>query len=223
MLVRDIQELLSDMYGMEISSSLISKLTEKILSRIEEWQSRPLESIYVILFVDCIFYKVKEDGRVKDKAVYVIIGINQEGKKEFLGFWISETESSSFWFKVFNNLKSRGVKDILIFSVDGVAGIGKTIKGVYPQAEIQRCVVHQIRNSLKFVSWKDKKVVSTGLRKVYGASTLEEAFLMMDKFEQKWGRKYPHVVRNWRRNWDELMTYFKYPFDEEAYVYDKHN
>ncbi len=219
MSVRDIQELLSDMYGMEISPSLISKLTERILPRIEEWQSRSLESVYVILFVDCIFYKVREDGRVKDKAVYVIIGINREGKKEVLGFWISETESSSFWFKVFNDLKSRGVRDVLIFSVDGVVGIGKAIKGVYPQAEVQRCVVHQIRNSLKYVSWKDKKEVSTDLRKVYGASTLEEALLMMDEFEQKWGRKYPHVVRSWRNNWDELMTYFRYPFEMRKLMY----
>jgi len=219
MSVRDIQELLLDMYGMEISPSLISKLTERILPRIEEWQSRPLEKVYVILFVDCIFYKVREEGRVKDKAIYVIIGITREGKKEILGFWISETESSSFWFKVFNDLKSRGVRDVLIFSVDGVAGIEKAIKGVYPQAEIQRCVVHQIRNSLKYVSWKDKREVSGDLRGVYGASTLEEALLRMDEFEQKWGRKYPHVVRSWRSNWDELMTYFKYPFEMRKLMY----
>ena len=219
MSVRDIQELLLDMYGMEISPSLISKLTERILPRIEEWQSRPLEKVYVILFVDCIFYKVREEGRVKDKAIYVIIGITREGKKEILGFWISETESSSFWFKVFNDLKSRGVRDVLIFSVDGVAGIDKAIKGVYPQAEIQRCVVHQIRNSLKYVSWKDKREVSADLRGVYGASTLEEALLRMDEFEQKWGRKYPHVVRSWRNNWDELMTYFRYPFEMRKLMY----
>jgi len=132
MSVRDIQELLSDMYGMEISPSLISKLTERVLPKVEEWQSRPLEKVYVILFVDCIFYKVREEGRVKDKAIYVIVGITREGKKEVLGFWVSETESSSFWFKVFNDLKSRGVKDVLIFSVDGVIGISKAIKGVYP-------------------------------------------------------------------------------------------
>ena len=219
MSVRDIQELLSDMYGMEISPSLISKLTERILPRVEEWQSRPLESVYVILFVDCIFYKVREDGKVVDKAIYVIIGINREGKKEVLGFWISETESSSFWFKVFNDLKSRGVKDVLIFSVDGVAGISKAIKGVYPQAEIQRCIVHQIRNSLRYVSWKDKREVSSDLKSVYGASTLEEAQLRMDEFEQKWGKKYPHIVRSWRNNWDELMAYFKYPFEMRKLMY----
>jgi transposase-like protein len=219
MSVRDIQELLSDMYGMEISPSLISKLTERILPRVEEWQSRPLESVYVILFVDCIFYKVREDGKVVDKAIYVIIGINREGKKEVLGFWISETESSSFWFKVFNDLKSRGVKDVLIFSVDGVAGISKAIKGVYPQAEIQRCIVHQIRNSLRYVSWKDKREVSSDLKSVYGASTLEEAQLRMDEFEQKWGKKYPHIVRSWRNNWDELMAYFKYPYEMRRLMY----
>ena len=219
MSVRDIQELLSDMYGMEISPSLISKLTERILPRVEEWQSRPLESVYVILFVDCIFYKVREDGKVVDKAIYVIIGINREGKKEVLGFWISETESSSFWFKVFNDLKSRRVRDVLIFSVDGVAGISKAIKGVYPQAEIQRCIVHQIRNSLRYVSWKDKREVSSDLKSIYGASTLEEAQLRMDEFEQKWGKKYPHIVRSWRNNWDELMAYFKYPYEMRRLMY----
>jgi transposase-like protein len=219
MSVRDIQELLSDMYGMEISPSLISKLTEKVLPKVEEWQSRPLEKVYVILFIDCIFYKVREEGRVRDKAIYVIIGINREGRKEVLGFWISETESSSFWFKVFNDLKSRGVKDVLIFSVDGVSGISKAIKGVYPQAEIQRCVVHQIRNSLRYVSWKDKREVSSDLKAVYGASTLEEAELRMEEFEQKWGKKYPHIIRSWGNNWEELMTYFKYPFEMRKLMY----
>ena len=219
MSVRDIQELLSDMYGMEVSSSLISKLTERITPKIEEWQSRPLESIYVILFIDCIFYKVREDGRVKDKAVYVIVGVNREGKKELLGFWISETESASFWFKVLNDLKSRGVKDVLIFSVDGLSGISKAIKGAYPQAEVQKCIVHQIRNSLRYVSWKDKREVASDLREIYGAPTLEKAEFKMEEFEKKWGSRYPHIVRSWRNNWEELMTYFKYPFEMRKLMY----
>jgi len=219
MTVRDIQELLSDMYGMDISPSLISKITDRLTPKIEEWQSRPLERIYVILYIDCIFYKVRQDGKVVDKAVYVVIGVNKEGRKELLGFWINETESASFWFKVLNDLKSRGVKDVLIFSVDNLSGIGKAIKGVYPQAEIQKCVVHQIRNSLRYVSWKDKKELSSDLKKVYGAATLEEAELRMDEFEEKWGNKYPHVIKSWRTNWEELMAYFKYPLELRKLMY----
>ena len=219
MTVRDIQELLSDMYGMDISPSLISKITDRLTPRIEEWQSRPLERIYVILYIDCIFYKVRQDGKVVDKAVYVVIGVNKEGRKELLGFWINESESASFWFKVLNDLKSRGVKDVLIFSVDNLSGIGKAIKGVYPQAEIQKCVVHQIRNSLRYVSWKDKKELSSDLKKVYGAATLEEAELRMDEFEEKWGNKYPHVIKSWRTNWEELMAYFKYPLELRKLMY----
>ena len=219
MTVRDIQELLSDMYGMDISPSLISKITDRLTPKIEEWQSRPLERIYVILYIDCIFYKVRQDGKVVDKAVYVVIGVNKEGRKELLGFWINETESASFWFKVLNDLKSRGVKDVLIFSVDNLSGIGKAIKGVYPQAEIQKCVVHQIRNSLRYVSWKDKKELSSDLKKVYGAATLEEAELRMDEFEEKWGNKYPHVIKSWRTNWEELMAYFKYPLELRRLMY----
>ena len=219
MTVRDIQELLSDMYGMDISHSLISKITDRLTPKIEEWQSRPLERTYVILYIDCIFYKVRQDGKVIDKAVYVIIGINREGRKELLGFWINKTESASFWFKVFNDLKSRGVEDVLIFSVDNLSGIGKAIKGVYPQAEVQKCVVHQIRNSLRYVSWKDKKELSSDLKKVYGAATLEEAELRMDEFEEKWENKYPHVIKSWRTNWEELMTYFKYPFELRKLMY----
>ena len=219
MTVRDIQELLSDMYGMDISPSLISKITDRLTPRIEEWQSRPLERIYVVLYIDCIFYKVRQDGKVIDKAVYVVIGVNKEGRKELLGFWINESESASFWFKVLNDLKSRGVKDVLIFSVDNLSGIGKAIKGVYPQAEIQKCVVHQIRNSLRYVSWKDKKELSSDLKKVYGAATLEEAELRMDEFEEKWGNKYPHVIKSWRTNWEELMAYFKYPLELRKLMY----
>jgi len=219
MTTRDIQELLSDMYGMDISVSLISKITDRLTPKIEEWQTRALERIYVILYIDCIFYKVRQDGKVVDKAVYVVIGVNKEGRKELLGFWINETESASFWFKVLNDLKSRGVKDVLIFSVDNLSGIDKAIKGVYPQAEIQKCVVHQIRNSLKYVSWKDKKELSSDLKKVYGAATLEEAELRMDEFEEKWADKYPHIIKSWRTNWQQLMTYFKYPLELRKLMY----
>lgn len=157
MSTRDIQELLLDMYGMDISPSLISKITDRLIPKIEEWQNRPLEKVYPIIFMDSIFFKVKQEGKVVQKAVNVVIGINKEGYKDILGFWISETESAAFWLKILNDLKSRGVEDVLIFSVDGLTGMSKAILNVYPKAYIQRCIVHQVRNSLRYVSWKEKK------------------------------------------------------------------
>ena len=161
MTTRDIQEILGDMYGMEISTSLISRLTDRVLPRLEEWQSRPLQERYVIVWFDCIFYKVRHDGKVENKAIYVLIGLGLDGKKELLGFWINKTESSSFWLGVLNELKSRGLQDVFIFSVDGLSGIEKAINAAYPKSDIQRCIVHQIRNSLKYVSWKERKTLAT--------------------------------------------------------------
>ncbi len=219
MSVRDIQEILYDIYGVEVSPSLISRITERIAPRIEEWHSRPLESVYVILFIDCIFYKIRDNGSVKNKAIYVIVGINKEGKKELLGFWTGETESSSFWFNVLNELKSRGVKDVLLFSVDGLAGLSKAIKGVFPKTKIQRCIVHQIRNSLRYVSWKEKGKVASALKEIYQAPTLEMAELKLEELEREWKGKYPHVVRSWKKNWEELMTYFEYPYEMRKIIY----
>ena len=219
MSTRDIQELFEEIYGKEVSSSLISRITERLEPRIKEWQNRPLEKVYVILFIDCIFYKVRDNGKVKDKAIYVVAGINREGKKEVLGFWISETESASFWINVLNDLKARGVEDVLIFSVDNLSGISKAIKAVYPKAEIQKCVVHQIRNSLKYVSWKDRKEVANDLKKIYQAATLDEAEYQLEEFEKKWVSKYPHVVKSWRTNWEELTTYFRYPYEIRKIMY----
>jgi len=157
MTTRDIQDILGDMYGMEISSSLISRITDRVLPRLEEWQSRPLQERYVIVWFDCIFYKVRHDGKVENKAIYVLIGLGLDGRKELLGFWINKRESSSFWLGVLNELKGRGVKDVFIFSVDGLSGIEGAIKAAYPESDVQRCIVHQIRNSLKYVSWKERK------------------------------------------------------------------
>ena len=219
MSTRDIQELFEEIYGKGVSSSLISRITERLEPRIKEWQNRPLEKVYVILFIDCIFYKVRDNGKVKDKAIYVVAGINREGKKEVLGFWISETESSSFWINVLNDLKARRVEDVLIFCVDNLSGISKAIKAVYPKAEIQKCVVHQIRNSLKYVSWKDRKEIANDLKKIYQAATLDEAEYQLEEFEKKWVSKYPHVVKNWRTNWEELTTYFRYPYEMRKIMY----
>ena len=219
MSTRDIQELLSDMYGMDISPSLISKITDRLLPRIDEWQNRPLDRIYPVIYIDSIFYKIRQDGKVTQKAVNVVIGINKDGYKELLGFWLSETESASYWLKVLNDLKNRGIEDILIFSVDGLAGISKAIKNVYPKADVQRCIVHQVRNSLKYVPWKERKSVAGDLKLIYQASTIEEAKMRLDEFEEKWSEKYPHIGRSWRANWDELMTYFDYPVEIRKLLY----
>jgi len=219
MSTRDIQELLTDMYGVDVSPSLISKITDRLLPKIEEWLNRPLDRIYPVIYIDSIFYKVRQEGKVVQKAVNVVIGINTDGYKELLGFWISETESASYWLKVLNDLKSRGVEDVLIFSVDGLSGINKAINNVYPQADIQRCIVHQVRNSLKYVPWKERKQVSNDLKQIYQAPTIEEAKIKLDEFEERWSDKYPHIARSWRANWDELMTYFDYPVEIRKLLY----
>ncbi|WP_457571899.1 IS256 family transposase [Desulfovulcanus sp.] len=219
MSTRDIGEILSEMYGFEVSPSLISRITDRILPRIKEWQNRPLKEKYFLLWIDCIFYNIREDGGVKKKAVYVVVGIDLDGYKDILGFWIDGTESSRFWLGVLNDLKARGVKDVFIFSVDGLTGLDKAIEAAFPRADIQRCVVHQIRNSLKYVSWKDKKELAGDLKKVYGAPTLESARNEFENFAAKWGNKYPHVVKSWEENWEVLTTYFRYPVEIRRVMY----
>jgi putative transposase len=206
MTTRDIQEIVEDIYGVELSPSLISRLTERIVPRLEEWQSRPLSGVYTIIWLDCVFYRVREEGKVINKAVYVVIGLGVDGKKEILGFWISQKESSSFWLGVLNDIKSRGIKDVFIFSVDGKSGFEEAIRAAYPHSDIQQCVIHQIRNTLRYVSWKDKKELSRDLKGIYGASTLEEASASMQRFEEKWVSRYPHVIKSWKANWERLMT-----------------
>jgi len=219
MSTRDIQEILADMYGTEISPSLISRITDRVLPRLEEWQSRPLQERYVIVWFDCIFYKVRHDGKVENKAIYVLIGLGLDGKKELLGFWINKTESSSFWLGVLNELKGRGVKDVFIFSVDGLSGIEGVLKAAYPHADVQRCIVHQIRNSLRYVSWKERKALATDLKTVYGALTEDEAARQLDRIEEQWEGRYPHVLKSWRKNWDNLTTFFRYPVEIRKVMY----
>ena len=219
MSTRDIQEILADMYGTEISPSLISRITDRVLPRLEEWQSRPLQERYVIVWFDCIFYKVRHDGKVENKAIYVLIGLGLDGKKELLGFWINKTESSSFWLGVLNELKGRGVKDVFIFSVDGLSGIEGALKAAYPHADVQRCIVHQIRNSLRYVSWKERKALATDLKTVYGALTEDEAARQLDRIEEQWEGRYPHVLKSWRKNWDNLTTFFRYPVEIRKVMY----
>ena len=204
MTTRDIQEILSQMYGFEVSPSLISKITDRLLPRFEEWQSRPLKEKYFLVWMDCLFYRIREEGQVKKKAVYVAIGLDLEGMKEILGFWINGTETSRFWLGVLNELKARGVEDVFIFSVDGLSGLEKAIEAAFPKADVQRCVVHQIRNSLRYAAWRDRREMARELKRIYGASTIEVAESELEAFSEKWGGKYPHVVRSWEVNWEAL-------------------
>lgn len=219
MSTRDIQEHMKSMYDLDISPETISRITERVLEKAIEWQNRPLNSLYAIIFLDALFYKLRIDGVVKEVAVYAMIGINMEGKKECLGLWIKEKESAKFWLGVLNELKNRGVKDVLIFSVDGLSGLSDAIKTVYPQAEIQRCIVHQVRNSLKFASYKDRRELARDLKKIYSAPSEEMGALELDHLEDKWGDKYPHVIKSWRRNWEEISTLFKYPPEIRRLIY----
>lgn len=216
---RDIETHLQELYGIEVSPTLISRITDRILPEIKEWQSRMLKSVYPIVFMDAIHYSVRKDGIVVKKAVYIAIGIDLEGQKDILGMWIGEAESSKFWLSIMNEIKNRGVRDILIASVDGLNGFSEAIKAVFPMTEIQRCIVHQIRNSTKFVSYKDLKSFTADLKPIYKAATEALALQELDAFESKWGSKYPNAVRSWRNNWEELSVFFKYPPEIRKIIY----
>ena len=206
----DIRDYLSDMYGVEASTATISRITDKILPLLQEWRNRPLEAIYPIVWLDAIHYKVRQDGRVVSKAVYCIIGLNQEGYKELLGLYIGEREGAKFWLQVLTDLHNRGVEDIFIACIDNLTGFADAIESLFPKAEVQLCVVHQIRNSKKYIAWKDVKAFMRDLKKVYQASTKELAERNLDQLEATWGQKYPIVIDSWRRNWDRLSNYFQY-------------
>ncbi len=208
---RDIRAHLDDLYGYELSEETISQITDKIIDVANEWQTRPLNAIYPIIFMDATVLKIRVDRVVKNIACYLMIGITLDGKKEILGIWIGENETSKYWLSVLNEIKQRGVQDVLIFAIDGLNGFSEAIKAVYPKAEIQRCIVHQIRNSLKFVSWKDRKELAKDLRCVYSANTEDEGLRALEEFNNIWGKKYPNIYQSWKNNWAELSTFFKYP------------
>ena len=216
---RDIEDHLNNLYGIDVSPSMISKITDKIIPEIREWQSRQLEDVYPIVFMDAIHYSVRKDGVVVKKAVYLAIGIDKEGRKEVLGFWIGENESSKYWLNVLNELKNRGVQDILIMSVDNLKGFSEAISSVFPKTEIQKCVVHQIRNSIRYISYKDAREFTSDLKEMYNAPTLEQAEFKLDELEEKWGKKYMAVINSWRSNWNELTTYFKYDTKIRKLIY----
>lgn len=219
MSTRDIEDHMRDIYGIDVSPSMVSKITDKILPLVAEWQSRPLDRVYPIVYLDAIHFKVRRDNRIINKAAYSVLGINMAGIKDILGIWIGETESASFWLGVCNDLKNRGVEDILIACKDGLSGFSEAINTAFPKAEIQLCIIHQIRNSLKYVSYKQQKELLKDLKRIYQALTLEEAEYAFISFQDKWGQRYPLVVRSWENNWVELTNYFKYPYEVRRIIY----
>lgn len=219
MTVRDIQNHLSEIYGIDASPTLISNITDKIIPMITEWQNRPLLPIYAVVFLDAIHYKVRQNSQIVGKAAYMVVGIDLDGRKDVLGFWIGESESSKFWLNVLTELNNRGVKDILIISVDNLSGISEAITACYPQTEIQKCVVHQIRNSIKYVPKKNITEFLTDLRLVYQAPSEVEGLRNLDLLEEKWKAKYALAVKSWRTNWDELATFFNYAPELRKLIY----
>ena len=208
---RDIRNHVHDMYGLEVSEAVISGVTDKLIPELKAWQQRPLEGLYPFVWLDAIHYKVREDGRYVSKAVYTILGLNVEGKKELLGLYLSESEGANYWLSVLTDLHNRGVEDILIACVDGLTGFPEAIATIYPNTEIQQCVIHQIRNSMKYVASKHQKAFMADLKPVYRAATKEAAEVELDNLEAKWGSQYPIVLQSWRRKWEHLSVYFKYP------------
>ena len=219
MTTSDIETHIQDIYGLECSDTTISRITDKILPVVREWKSRPLGEIYAVVFMDAIHFHVRSEGQIVKKAVYIAIGINMDGLKEVLGMWVGENESAKFWLSVMNGLKNRGLQDILIACVDGLTGFPAAIEAVYPKTEIQQCIIHQIRNTTKFVSYKDIKALMADLKKVYAAIDEQTALAELETFDEKWGNKYPKIAISWRDNWANLSTYFKYPQEVRTLIY----
>jgi transposase-like protein len=210
MSLRDISTHIKDMYDTEISATTLSSITDKVIPLVKEWQARPLEPLYCIIWLDAMFYKVKEEGKVVNRCVYNILGINTEGRKELLGMYVSESEGANFWLGVLANLQQRGVSDVLIACIDNLKGFAEAIATIFPTTAVQTCIVHQVRNSIRYVASKDQKLFMADLKPVYQAVSKDEAELQLEQLQEKWGKKYPVVVDSWRRNWDKLSTYFQY-------------
>jgi len=217
--LRDISAHIKETYDTDISAGTLSAITDKVIPLVKEWQQRPLEELYCIVWLDAMYYKVKEDGRTQTRCVYNILGINKEGKKEVLGVYVSQSEGANFWLGVLNDLKQRGVADILIACIDGLKGFPEAIQTIYPHTEIQSCVVHQIRNSLKYVASKDQKAFMSELKPVYRADNEQQALDELAALKEKWDKKYPMVISSWENNWPNLSTYFKYPAAIRKLIY----
>ena len=217
---RDIQDTLIELYGVDVSPTLISKITDKIWDKVEEWQNRPLASIYPIIYLDAIHIKLRRDGKVANTAVHIVLGVDLEGHKDILGHWVAEgEESANFWLSVLTDLQTRGVKDIFIACVDGLTGFADAIHSIFPKAQTQRCIIHQIRNSLKYVSYKDRKAFVKDLKTVYKAANRETAEKNLLELKKQWNDKYAIAVRSWENNWDELSTFFDYPAEIRRLIY----
>ncbi len=219
MTTRDIQEQLKELYGVEVSPTLISNITESIMEDVRAWQNRTLDKIYPIVYLDALVVKIKDDKQVVNKAVHMALGVNLDGQKELLGIWITNQEGSKFWLNVLTELKNRGVQDILIACVDGLTGFPDAIATVYPKTKVQLCIVHMIRNSLRYVPWKDKKEVAADLKKIYSAATIEQAELALTEFADKWDAKYPGVSRSWLERWENVSVFLDYPEEIRRVIY----
>jgi len=219
MTTRDIQGHLKEMYGIDVSPSLISEVTDAIIEDVKAWQTRPLEELYPIMYLDCIVVKCHEDGVIRNKSVFLALGVNMEGRKELLGMWIAHNEGAKFWLNVVTELKNRGVKDIFIACVDGLKGFPEAIQTVFPETQVQLCIVHMIRASLKYVSFKDRKAVVSDLKKIYGSNTAEESEMMLESFAAQWDNKYPTISKQWRQNWENIIPFFAWPEDIRKAIY----
>lgn len=219
MTTRDIVAAFKDMYGAEVSATLVSRVTESVLEKVLEWQSRPLDEVYPIVYLDCLVVKIRQDKRVINKAIYLALGINLEGHKELLGLWLSENEGAKFWLSILTELQNRGLKDIFIACVDGLKGFPEAINAAYPNTRIQLCIVHMVRNSLRFVPWKDKKKVAADLKKIYSSLTVDEAERELANFGQTWDKKYAAISTSWREHWPNLITLFDYPDEIRKVIY----
>lgn len=219
MTTREITAAFKEMYDADVSPALVSKVTDAVIEQVVEWQNRPLDTVYPIVYLDCIVLKVRQDSRVINKSVFLALGINLEGQKELLGMWLAENEGAKFWLNVLTELKNRGLNDILIACVDGLKGFPDAINAVYPEAQIQLCIVHMVRNSLRFVAWKDYKAVTRDLKLVYRAATEEAALRALDAFAEVWDQRYPQISRSWQSNWHNLATFFAYPVEIRKAIY----
>lgn len=219
MTTSDIEAHIKDIYGIEVSDSTVSRITDKILPIAKEWQQRPLESVYAVVFLDAIHYHVRSEGQIVKKAVYIAIGINLAGRKDVLGMWVGENESAKYWANLLNSLRNRGVEDIFIACTDNLTGFSAAIEAVYPRAEVQNCIIHQIRNSTKYVSYKDLKALMADLKAIYTAVDESSAMDALDAFSENWDKKYPKISESWRANWPNLSTYFKFPAEIRRLIY----
>jgi transposase-like protein len=219
MSTRDIHAQIKELYGVEISAEQVSRITDRVLPIMQDWQSRPLETSYPFVFMDAIHYKVRDEKQIVSKAAYVVLGVNSDGGKEVLGIRIGQAESSKFWLSVLNELRNRGISDVKVFCVDGLNGFKEAIAATFPAARVQRCIIHQIRSSTKYVSYTDLKAFMADLKQIYGAASEEEALLAFEKAEEKWGKKYPSAIKSWAQNWDCLATFFIFSPEIRKIIY----